>query len=392
MKLKLYISLLTIALSCAIAFAQDSQAQSPENNGIEVGFGLTNIYQRTVKGGESTNSRKGEFSGSYDIEIDIDAEKLFGFDGGSFFIHGQGGWSDSEGVDSATLGSYFGTNADAGGNRSFDIIEFFYASQLSENSAVYIGKIDFTGYFDGNKYANDETRQFLNGSLVNNPAIPFPDYSLGIIYHQYLDDIFCITAGVADAQADGRETGFDTAFDGNKYWFYIAEIAATTQIQGSNGSLPGAYRFGIWNDPRPKANSDSSKEYRDDTGFYLSFDQKLYNEYQSEQGLGAFFRYGWANQKRNDMSNFFSFGLSYTGLFDQRENDIFGIGYANGCFSDGADVEYREDFESVIETYYSIQINDYLAISPNLQFVKNAGGSNETSDAIVLGLRGQINF
>ncbi|MHC5190970.1 MAG: hypothetical protein ACYSOP_02125 [Planctomycetota bacterium] len=147
-----------------------------EDSGIEVGFCLTSIYQRNTKGGLSTNNRKGEFSGSYDLELTFDMERLLGMPG-SFYMHGEGGWTDSEGIDGTSVGSVFGVNADAIGNRSLDIVELFYGVPLGEQFTLTVGKIDFTGFFDASAYANDETAQFLNGSLVNNPAIPFPDYS-----------------------------------------------------------------------------------------------------------------------------------------------------------------------------------------------------------------------
>jgi hypothetical protein len=57
---------------------------------------------------------------------------------------------------------------------------------------IRVGKLDLTGgfecrgcpvSFDGNSFANDQTTQFLNGALVNNPTIPFPDRGLGAVVH-----------------------------------------------------------------------------------------------------------------------------------------------------------------------------------------------------------------
>jgi porin len=345
-----------------------------EDSGIEVGFCLTSIYQRNTKGGLSTNNRKGEFSGSYDLELTFDMERLLGMPG-SFYMHGEGGWTDSEGIDGTSVGSVFGVNADAIGNRSLDIVELFYGVPLGEQFTLAVGKIDFTGFFDASAYANDETAQFLNGSLVNNPAIPFPDYSLGVILTYNLSDDWYLMAGAADAQADGRETGFNTAFHDEDYFFYIAETGVTGQLDSENGSLEGTYRVGLWYDPQPKAHSDSSKEYRDDLGFYISCDQKLINESddpEDTQGLGGFFRYGYAPSKTNDISCFYSFGLQYQGLFKGRDDDVLGLGYAHGSFSD--------------------QVTQWMAISPSVQYVANPGGNSSVSDAVVVGVRAQIAF
>ena len=362
-----------------------------ESQTIGIGGGLTSIYQRNVRGGLSSDSRKGEFSGSYDIEILIDTDKIFGIDG-QFFIHGEGGWTDSEGIDSESVGSFFGTNADAGGNRTLDIVEAFYQTEINDQFDISVGKIDFTGFFDASEYANDETMQFLNGSLVNNSAIPFPDYSLGTIATFSLDSCY-LMAGVADAEADGRETGFNTAFDGDKYFFYIAEAGLSTAINSQNGELGGNYRIGVWNDPQPKANSDISNESRDDTGFYASFDQMVAKENdnpQDDQGLGVFFRYGYADLKRNDMSSFCSVGCQYKGIFEGRDNDVFGVGYSNGSFSNYAETTYPDGYESAFEAYYNIEITPDLSLCPDLQYITNPGGTNP--DAVVLAMRVQYSF
>jgi porin len=196
--------------------------------------------------------------------------------------------------------------------------------------------------------------------------------------------------GAADAEADGRETGFRTAFHGGDYFFYILEAGFKSQYDSANGPLKGTYRVGLWNDPQPKANSDSIKNYRDDTGFYISCDQLVYkekNEPEDAQGLGIFCRYGWADAQKNDLSNFWSAGFQYQGLFEGRDDDIFAAAFGQGFFSDSASSSYTADYESAIECYYSARIAPWLYVSPNIQYVKNPGGSDSVGDAVVLGVR-----
>jgi hypothetical protein len=89
------------------------------------------------------------------------------------------------------------------------------------------------------------------------------------------------SATVADAQADVRETGFNTTVGDEDYFFYIFETGVTPQLDSEKGSLQGAYRIGLSYDPQPKANTDyadAGKRYRDDVGFYLSCGQMLARE------------------------------------------------------------------------------------------------------------------
>ena len=249
--------------------------------------------------------------------------------------------------------------------------------------------------FDGNVFANDENAQFLNSALVNNPTIPFPDYGLGVILHWNPIADWYLSVGTADAQADKRETGFNTAFHGEDYFVYLAETGITPRLESANGPLQGAYRVGMWYSPEPRAHSDADRLWRDDTGFYLSFDQLLAkenNDSDDSQGLGAFFRYGYADSKTNDIPNFYSFGVQYQGLLEGRDDDVLGIGYARGFFSDRASTTFRDDYESVIETYYNTQITRHLSLSPSLQYVANPGGTGSTDDAVVVGLRAMMTF
>jgi porin len=375
------------------------------DTGIELGLGATSIYQQNVRGGISKHRRAGRFSGSYDLEVGADLQRLLGFEGARVFVHGEGWWSKSGGIDGPSVGSAFGVNRDAGARDAIVVTELWYEqSMLDGKFLLRLGKMDLTGgfecsgcpvAFDSSAFANDETAQFLNGALVNNPTIPFPDYALGVAGLYRPLDWWYVSAGAVDAQNDSRETGFNTAFHDEDYFFYIFETGVTPKLRSANGPLQGAYRVGFWNDPQPKANSDAARSYRDDVGFYMSCDQMLAKENDQPddaQGLGAFFRYGCADGKRNDVTDFWSLGFQYQGLLEGRDEDTLGVGFAQGVFSDGASLTYTDDYESVLELYYNARITPWLNISPSIQYIANPGGSSAVSDAVVLGVRAQMLF
>jgi porin len=377
-------------------------------SGIEVIFGLTSIYQQNIHGGLSTHRRAGRLSGSYDLEITSDIEKLLGFRGGTLFVHIEGGWPDTQGIDAASVGSVFSVNADAMGNRTMDVTELWYEQSLLDGTfLIRIGKMDLTAGFEHNNcpvafdcsiFANDETSQFLNGALVNNPTIPFPDYALGVAGFYSPIEWWYISAGVVDAQNDARETGFRTTFHKEDYFFYVFETGLTPQLNSENGSLQGAYRIGLWNDPQPKTNSDGTKNYRDDVGFYISCGQMLCKEIPSpedDQGLGVFFRYGYADSRKNDITNFWSAGFQYQGLIEGRDEDVLGLGFAHGIFSNSASTNYPEDYESALEIYYNAQVTPWLNISPSIQYItnpSNPANPAKAGDAVVTAIRAQMSF
>jgi len=370
------------------------------DEGIELGFGITNVYQANIKGGTSTHARRGRHSGSYDLELSVDLQKLLGFETGSIYMLVEGGWPDAEGIDASSVGSAFGVNADAIGNQGPVVKELYYQGPVfSDALTIMAGKIDFTGVFDASAYADDECTQFLNAAFVDDPTIPFPDYSLGIVLNWDITDSWYLMGGVADAQANGRETGFRTAFYDEDYFFYALETGITPQLNSSNGAMPGAYRVGMWVDGQDKARFSNSKNYRDDIGVYVSCDQMVYKENsnpEDSQGLGVFGRFGYANSDLNPIGNFWSIGLQYQGLLDGRDDDVLGIGFAQGIFSDYAgandDADYTENHENALEVYYNAQVTPWLSLSPSIQYISNTGGDETIKDAVVFGLRAQMTF
>jgi porin len=377
-------------------------------SGIEVDLSMTNIYQANVHGGLSTHRRQGRHTGSYDLEISSDLQKLLGIEGGTLYVHTEGSWSKTE-IDVTSVGSVFGVNADAlgRGRWAMDVTELWYQQSFCDKTLfVRLGKLDITGgfecrgcpvSFDGSLYANDETSQFLNAALVNNPTIPFPDVGVGLgaVIHWNPVESWYASVGAIDAQADARETGFQTAFYGEDYFFYMLETGITPRLSSTNGPLQGAYRVGVWNDPQPKANADAIRTYRDDVGFYLSCDQMLCRENQTPedtQGLGAFFRYGLANDRKNNISDFWSAGFQYQGLLDGRDDDVLGVGFAQGVFSNKAAATYTADYESVLEAYYNVQVSPWWNVSPSIQYIANPGGADGVTDAMVVGVRSQMAF
>ncbi|MCE5185179.1 MAG: carbohydrate porin [Planctomycetaceae bacterium] len=378
--------------------------ESLASAGLDFSMCLTSIYQINTQGGLSTHRRQGRSTGSYDIELNADLQRLLGIDNAVLYMHTESTWPGRD-IDQTSVGSYFGVNGDFYPRNSFSIIELWYEQSFLDDTLRFrVGKLDMTGgfecrgcpvSFDGNAYANDENTQFLNSALINNPTIPFPDYGLGAIIYWQPVEYWYISAGAADAQADRRETGFNTAFHDEDYFLTMAETGITPRFFCDNGPLQGAYRFGMWYDPQPKVHSDSNRLYRDDTGFYLSFDQAITKENSSPddtQGLGTFFRYGYAHGRANDVVNFYSAGLQYQGLFEGRDDDVLAVGFAHGSFSDRADITFSEDYESVLETYYSIMLTRWMIVSPSLQYVTNPGGDNFVDDALIAGIRAHIAF
>lgn len=374
---------------------------SLEDKGIEIGLSMTHIYQHNAHGGLQTH-RGHRFTGSADYELTFDFETMGLWDGGILYIAGESTWNDGIGED--RVGSMFGVNGDAGGDYTLVVPELWYEQMFWEGKARFrIGKMDIGVDFDTNAYANDETAQFLNPALINTGNIPMPDLGLGaqLVFQPYDWMYFGIVA--ADAQADGRETGFRTSFHDEDYFYAGAELGFMPVWETNRGSLPGAYRFGVWYDSQPKemffndlgGRRTTVPTKRDDIGFYFNMDQMLWREIPDDaadsQGLGMFFRYGYAHEEANEIEHFWSIGCQYQGLIPTRDDDVLGFGFAQGIMSDKLRALGSADRESVYELYYSAQIFPWLNITPDLQYIVNPG-AEDGRDSFVAGVRLQMSF
>jgi carbohydrate-selective porin OprB len=395
----------------AVQESEETKSLLGDTGPFSFTFGLTNIYQQNLRGGLSTNDRHGRFAGSYDMEMSVDLKRLLGIDNAELYTHIEGWWPRTEGIDSVSTGSFFGVNGDAGSRDAAVVTEVWYQQMFFDGDlTLRVGKMDLTGgfecsgcpvSFDCNPYANDETQQFLNSSLVNNSTIPFPVYTLGVAAHYAPGNDWYITAAAADSLGDYRETGFRTAFHDEDNFFYIAETGITPTIDSSRGPLQGVYAVGVWYLPERISVSvpegDDERPERDNAGVYVSCGQMLIKENDGQddsQGLGTFFRYGYAPSSKNDLTQFYSTGLSYQGLPGGRDNDVLALGLSRGYFNDSAGV-YTEDSETVYETFYNIEMSEWMTLTPSIQYVadpSSADNGRELKDAVIFGLRAQMVF
>jgi porin len=371
-----------------------------EDKGLEIALSLTAIYQQDARGGLSTHKQADRYSGRYDLELNADLQKLIGLEGGRVYMLTEGGFS--EGINEDSVGSVFNTNGVAFGDKSIAVVQLWYQQFLGEDTfAIRIGKIDLTGAFechgcpvsfDGNRYANDETTQFLNGALVNNPSIPFPEQGLGIMLLYNPIEWWYISFGVADSQADRGSMGFSTTFDGQDNYISLLETGFLSTLDSDNGPLAGAYRFGVWYDRLPKEMFEDENANHEDNGFYMSFDQMVLKENRDaddSQGLGAFGRYGYADHGVTDVKQFISGGVQYAGLFEGRDDDIIALGIGYGILPNNG--EFTVDSETVYEAYYNAQITKWLYVTPDIQYIHHPAEADAT-DALVIGARVQMFF
>ncbi|MBS3820636.1 MAG: carbohydrate porin [Phycisphaerae bacterium] len=362
----------------------------------------TQTYQMNLhsESGIFTGRHSGRWQGRYDVDMHWDMEPLLKLKGASVHMTATGHWSN--GLNASSVGAFMNVSSygtyRGNGDEAIYVSQYFYDQQLlDEKVLVRLGKFAL-GNFDRNYFAEDPSRQFMNAALSSNPSIPFPEAGLGVMVDVRPLPEFYVTAAVVDANADSRETGFNTAFHGRDDSFTIVETGWEPLMPFGETILPGAYRIGFWYDPQPKGRYHDgfyiSGSKRDDCGLYLNASQMIWKECPDNpfdmQGVGVFARYGYRPGNITWNHGFWSAGLQYQGLIPGRPADTMGFGVAQAMLESSAAIDKSQ--ETAYEIYYDAQIMPFFNMGGSLQVIENPGGVNNVDHATVIGLRASLTF
>lgn len=219
-------------------------------------------------------------------------------------------------------------------------------------------------------------------------------------------------------------SGTVVSFNGGA--FVIAELGyAVNQAKDAKGP-PSAFKLGGWyhtgthfEDQRfdtaglslaNPASNGVPLDHQGDWGIYGVADATIY---QAANGgtLSAFVRLGGSPGDRNLVSFYADTGLTYKGAIPDRTDDTADIAFAIMRIGDnarGLDQDTQvfsgnpqfpiRDYEVVLEVTYQMQVTPWMTLQPTLQRIFHPGGhvlnpdGSIRNDALVLGLRSALTF
>ncbi len=370
-----------------------------EDAGVKFKIDFMNQLMVNMHGGRETKNGH-DTAGSYEINLYLDLEKMNLLKGGEFWIRAKGTWGgDASDFDREKIGGYFKTNHDASSEEPIFVDKWHYKQRLFDDRFEFrIGRMEpAKDLFDTSKISGHEDKQFLNRLLVRNATIPSRK-GLGLFVNWNVTEHTYLRAAALEAHARDRQTNFNTAFHDEDEFRFFGEVGCRPKLDSPNGKLWGHYRAGTWYDPTEKrkyfndfGGELSRRTESGDWGFYVGFDQMVWKENdepKDKQGVAIAGRYGWSDGEVNRIEHFWSAAVQYEGLVPTRDKDVLGFGVGQGIFSK----EYRwtaprADRETVYELYYAIHVTPWLTISPDFQYITNAGGDKGDPHAMVGGLR-----
>lgn len=258
---------------------------------------------------------------------------------------------------------------------------YYQHSFLDEELIIRAGMLDPSTLFDCNAYANNGDTQFLSNGLVNAHNVDWPDRRRGYGLDLSWAPTAAISAsiGIYDGDGDWDAISRDV--------FAIAEIGFHPLL---NGTHPGHYRMYTWSN-----NDNQRRTWLDDDdelgwGVGISFDQEISN------ALGVFARYSYADENQYEVAQTWSAGLAFFGRTWGREQDMLGMAIGQSYLSG----EYRRTLaagfdaapETFFELFYRCRINDVLAVTPDIQLVRNAMCDRKAETVGIFGMRAQLDF
>jgi porin len=404
--------------------------------GIVISSSYTAEVFANVQGGIK---RGAAYDGLFLPQVDVDLDKLVGWNGASFrvsMIQGHGpslsqGWVGN-------LMNVSGIIAVPPATRLYNL--WLQQNIFDDALSVRIGVMNVDAEFMTSQTAS----QFMNTTFGwpewtgadlpgGGPAYPLSGPGVRVRIKPGPEG-FSLQAAVFDGDPTGHNgsnspstnipSGTVISFTGGA--FIIAEIDyALNQAKDAAGP-PMAIKLGGWYDT---SNQFQDQRYATDGlslanpastgiplnhignwGVYGIVDASLYQA-KDGGGLSGFLRIGGGTPNdRNLISLYVDSGLTYRGLIPGRDNDTAGvaIGYArigNNARGLDRDIEVYSNplvpvrnQEIVLELTYQAQITPWMTLQPDIQYVINPDGrvlnpnSSIRANALVLGLRSALTF
>ena len=268
---------------------------------------------------------------------------------------------------SGNVGSISGLNANVFPDHAA-LDELFFKHVSPGGTLITLaGRVDPSFFFDTNRVANDDFRQFFVFALSNNLSLPFSTYGgVGALVRYAPNAKLYIMAATVTAVNNEPWAFWRSADDGD--WTQFAEIGLTQ-------SLPylgkGQYRITPWHSHRIGA---------DGWGVGVNFDQEL-----GFDRLFAFFRFGIGDDDVTAVERFASGGFALERPFGRKGDRVSG-GVAWSDPSPGA----GDRNETLVGIYYRFELTPSVTLTPDLQIVVDPANNPKSDSIFIGGLRLEI--
>lgn len=345
-------------------------ASEAKEEGTAVDFGVVSVFQHADDSSIDDDAT---------VSADLVAKRQVG--PGTLLVYIEGA-SRVRGNDVSAIVP--DANADAGsaltggGDGRVQLSETHYTLE-GQQGFVTAGLVDPAAFFDTSEVANDETTQFLSASLVNNPTIGFPDYTIGAVGGINLKETGLLRVMIAGSHGLGDNE--------HPYYSELVELdqkgkGVFSVLQFERAGNDKTARIGGWLNGamHPYADGTDKKAYN--YGLYGLLEGVI-------SDLHWNVRAGIANTDVSTVRNFVSAAAEH-----QLGPAAVGAGLAWGRVN-LTDCPGEKDDAAQAEVYARFDLPQGFHLTPSIQWLKHGGmGTADSSidDVAVVGLRLGWNF
>jgi hypothetical protein len=234
---------------------------------------------------------------------------------------------------------------------------------LNDRLDIFAGKLDPTNYFDRNAFANDETTQFLNGALVNNPMLKQPLNGPGLVTRWDAGHDLSFGVGVMGSREFNSELFSGPFVVGGIEYHSTRFLDGNYRLWARLGRLPDDQDVQTW-------------------GAGVSLDQQLTPQ------IGVFARAGFSQAERvPQLSSAASTGVQLKSFSWSRPRDRLAVGYSYIWEPVGP--------EHLVELYYNLFLTDHLSFIGNVEYLiygPNQVTGLKNQNVVVPGVRAVVGF
>ncbi|QFU77598.1 porin [Halioglobus maricola] len=256
------------------------------------------------------------------------------------------------------------------------LTNLYWRQRMFDGNLVVLGGwLDTSDYVDVYTLASPWTDFFNYAFSTGSASMPVPNEGLGVAVGGYLTDQLYVIGGFADTNSDPHDPSetFDTFFSDREYFKHL-DI-------GWNSSRETAFlnnvHISLWQ-------TDEREEAGVEEGWGANFSwSRLFNRHWT-----VFLRGGYADDGGSILEESVSTGFAWRKV---PGGNLLGVGLNWGVPMEST---YGPDLpeQTTLETYYRIQLFEELAITPDVQYIRNPAVNPAESSIWVLGLRLRLAF
>jgi porin len=256
------------------------------------------------------------------------------------------------------------------------LTNLYWRQRMKGGNLVLIGGfVDVTDYMDVYMLASPWTGYFNFAFSTGSASIPVPNEGLGLALGGYLDENWYLVGGLADSNSNPAKPGdsFDTFFNDHEFFQHL-EL-------GWNSTRETAFlnnvHLTLWHADERKVAATP-----DGWGANISFSRSV-NEHWI-----PFIRAGYAKDGGSLLEKSISAGFAYQTITGGNQ-----LGFAyNWGVPNKSTWGSGLDTQQTLEAFYRMQLWKELAITPDIQYIRNPALNPDDDSLWVFGLRARLAF